>query len=129
MTLAITPVYAALLAVFYVALSFHVILTRARTDVPLGDAGNPDLLAAIRRHGNMTEYVPFALLIMAFAELTGTGATWLHAAGIALVGGRLVHPFGLATRNPILAARIAGTLATFAAILLPAAHILLASLT
>ena len=129
MTLAVTPVYAAVLAVFYIAMSFYVIVTRARTDVLLGDGGNIDLLVAIRRHGNMAEYMPFAILMMALGELMGLGAIWLHVSGLALIGGRLIHPFGVAKANSILAARVAGVLATFAAMLIPGAYILLASFT
>ena len=129
MTLAITPVYAAILAVFYIVMSFYVIITRARTDVLVGDGGNMDMLVAIRRHGNMAEYMPFAILMMALGELSGLGAIWLHISGVALVAGRLVHPLGVAKENSPLAPRVAGVLATFAAMLIPGIYILLASFT
>lgn len=127
MTPTITATYAAGLAIFYVAMSAYVTSMRSRTDTMLGAEGSIPMLVAMRRHGNLSEYMPFAILIMALAEITGLGATWLHSAGIALVAGRLIHPFGIsATGN--LAPRIVGMLATFAAILIPAFGILITTL-
>ncbi len=128
MTPTITATYAAALAVFYVAMSAYVITTRAKTDVLVGDGGNLRMLVAMRRHGNMTEYVPFALLMMGLAEMLGLGATWLHVCGIALLAGRIVHPFGIREEAGPLAPRIAGVLATMAAILIPAGSILITTL-
>lgn len=125
----ITATYAALLALFFIALSFYVIITRAKTDVLVGDGGNPRMLVAIRRHGNMAEYVPLALLMMGLAEMLGLGAFWLHACGIALIAGRLIHPFGITESSGSLAPRVVGVLATMAAIVIPAGGILLSQLT
>lgn len=127
MTPLITATYAAVLAFFYVAMSFYVIATRARTDTLLGDGDNIDMLVAMRRHGNLAEYMPFAILMMALAEILGMGATWLHVSGIALVAGRVIHPFGVAAKSP-LAPRVIGVLATFAAMLIPAVSILIHAL-
>ena len=127
MNLTITPLYAAILAVFFVAMSFYVIVTRAKTDVLVGDGGNARMLVAIRRHGNLAEYMPFAILMMALGELMGLGATWLHAAGIALIAGRILHPFGVFAEKGSLAPRVAGVLATMAAILIPAFYMLAVS--
>ena len=119
----ITAFYAAILAFFYVAMSFYVIITRAKTDTLLGHADSIPMLVAMRRHGNLAEYMPFAILIMALAEINGLGASWLHVSGIALVAGRLIHPFGVAEKSPLVP-RVVGILATFAAILIPAISIL-----
>lgn len=127
MTPIITATYAAGLAVFYVAMSAYVITMRARTDTMLGADGNISMLVAMRRHGNLSEYLPFAILIMALAEIIGLGSTWLHCAGIALVAGRLIHPFGISASGN-LAPRVVGMLATFAAILIPALGILFTTL-
>lgn len=123
MTLTITATYAAIIALYYIAWSFNVTFTRIRTDISIGDGGNPSMLLAIRQHGNMAEYIPLALIMMAFAELGGLSSPWLHAAGLLLLGGRLLHPFGMAGRDAL---RIAGQSATYGAILIPAGAILLA---
>ncbi len=123
MTPLLTASYAAAIALFYLAMSAYVIATRARTDVLLGDGGNPAMLLAIRRHGNLSEYAPIALIVMGFAEMLGLGSTWLHAAGLLLLAGRVLHPFGLHAEPGGVAPRIAGTLATMAAILIPSVAI------
>lgn len=127
MTPTITATYAAVLAFFYVAMSFYVIVTRARTDTLLGHGDSIPMLVAMRRHGNLAEYMPFAILMMALAEILGLGATWLHVSGIALIAGRLIHPFGVAEKSP-LAPRVIGILATFAAMIIPAISILTTAL-
>ena len=63
------------------------------------------------------------------AEILGLGAGWLHVCGIALIAGRLIHPFGITEENSPLAPRVVGVLATMAAILIPAGSILLTQLT
>lgn len=120
----LTAGYSALLAIFYVAMSAHVIAARARTNISIGDGGNPHMLLAIRRHGNLAEYLPFAIVLMALAEMLGTGAVWLHASGLMLIGGRILHPIGLSLAEGTPITRVAGTLTTFGAILLPAGAII-----
>lgn len=128
MTLSITANYAAILAFYYIAWSFHVSFTRARTGVRTGDGGNATMLTAMRRHGNMAEFMPFALVMMAFAEAGGLSAAWLHASGLLLVAGRLIHPFGITDDGGPVAARVVGQVSTYAATLIPAAAILLTRL-
>ena len=64
----VTAVYAAVFGLVFVALSFRVIRIRQRLGVGLGDGEDPLLRRAIRVHGNFAEYVPFALLLVYFAE-------------------------------------------------------------
>ena len=125
MQLAVTPIYAAILAFFFIAASFYVSFARGKTGVRLGDGGNLTMLVAIRRHGNMAEFVPIALLMMAFGELTGLSATWLHICGVLLLVGRVVHPFGITEHGGPIVARVVGQLRTYAATLIPAVVILL----
>lgn len=125
MTVPITATYAAVLAFYFIAWSFHVSFTRARTGVRTGDGGNPTMLTAMRQHGNMAEFMPFALLMMALGEAGGLSALWLHLSGVLLVAGRLIHPFGITDDGGPVAARVVGQLSTYASTLIPAAAILL----
>ena len=127
MTPTITALYAALLTFYLIVMSFYVIITRAKTDTLLGHGDSIPMLVAMRRHGNLIEYMPFAILIMALAEITGLGSTWLHIAGIALIAGRLIHPLGVAEKSPLIP-RVVGVLLTFAAMLIPAVSILTTTL-
>jgi len=71
MTLSITPLYAALLALVFLVLSFRVIFVRRGERISLGDGENPALRARVRVHANFAEYTPLALLLMLMAELLG----------------------------------------------------------
>jgi uncharacterized membrane protein YecN with MAPEG domain len=53
------------------------------------------LLRLIRGHANFAEYVPFILVMMAMLEIDHTSIYVLHALGIALLAGRLLHGYAL----------------------------------
>ena len=81
MSIQITAVYASLLAILYIVLSYRVAQRRMRFQVGLGTGQNTELERAVRIHGNFAEYVPIALLLLAFLE-TGGGPAWaVHVAG------------------------------------------------
>jgi uncharacterized protein len=96
MTVTITPIYVAILAVLYVALSLYVVRRRYGANVSLGDGGDADLISRIRMHGNFSEYAPFGLLVLLSAELAGAAALGLHLVGLSLCLGRLFHALALA---------------------------------
>lgn len=112
MPLSIVPIYAAVLALGYVALSARVVRLRVAQRVSLGSGGDRNLERRIRAHGNFAEYVPLALLLMALAEAGGQPAWLLHAQGILLVAARVAHAYGLSTGQ--LRYRQFGVGATFA---------------
>ena len=64
----IISTYAALLAFFYIYLSFNVIKVRRAEQISLGDNGNATLQRAVRAHANFMEYVPFALILLFVCE-------------------------------------------------------------
>jgi uncharacterized protein len=108
----ITALYAALIGIWAVVLSNYVSINRGRLKTLHGDGGNPEMAAIIRRHANLTEYVPLALILLGLAETSGLSAWWTHALGGLLVVSRLVHPFGISVSNPGSPLRIAGTVGT-----------------
>ncbi|MGB8314792.1 MAG: MAPEG family protein [Aestuariivirga sp.] len=118
MTYQITSAYAAILGLVAIFLSFHVIQLRAKSGVSLLDGGNTALKERIRQHGNFTEYVPLALILMGFAEAGGATSTWLHVIGGILVVSRLIHPFGIKHDNASAPARIIGASGTQIAMLI-----------
>ena len=119
--IAITPVYAALCALFYVYLSFKVIGGRRSTSTSLGDGGHDELNRAIRVHGNFIEYVPIALILLLLGELQSAPAYTLHGIGLMIIAGRLSHAYGLPGGRKLSSFRVAGMLLTFAALLSGAA--------
>ena len=115
--MSITPLYAALLALFFMFLSFRVIGFRRSAKIALGDGGDSVLLRRQRAHGNFAEYVPLALLLMALAELQGLPSWKLHAIGLLLLVGRGLHAYGVSRDPEPLRLRVYGMILTFAALL------------
>jgi uncharacterized membrane protein YecN with MAPEG domain len=95
MSIAIIPLYAALLAVLFVYLSIRVIRMRRQAKVAVGDNDNMLLRRAMRVRANFAEYVPLALLLAAFAELQCFSSILAHAIGLTLLTGRFIHAYGV----------------------------------
>lgn len=116
----ITLLYAGLLSLWFFVLSVRVIRSRQGGGVSLGDGGNLSLQRRIRAHGNFAEYVPLALLLMALLETSGSPVWLLHALGVALFAGRLLHGYALSFTEKFMAGRVLGTVLTFAVIVVAA---------
>jgi len=116
-TVVVTPVYAGLLALMLVALSVVTIRQRRHARAALGDRGVPGLQRAIRAHGNFTEYVPLALVLMLMAELTRHPAWLLHTLGLTLLLGRLCHAWGITRSEENFRWRVVGMSLTFAVLI------------
>ena len=106
----ITLIYAGLLGLLFLLLSFWVVKRRAQFRVMIGEGEAPEMLAAIRAHGNFAEYVPLTLLLMALCELAGVGALWLHLGGGLLLAGRILHAIGIQIPKAPNKPRLFGTL-------------------
>lgn len=118
--MAITAFYAALLALFFVFLSFRVMGWRRLKSVELGHGEDSQLLRRMRVHANFAEYVPFTLLLMAMAESMTAPRPLIHVAGLILIAGRLIHAYGLSQSPHILRFRVGGMILTFTALALSA---------
>ncbi|HEX8958053.1 MAG TPA: MAPEG family protein [Burkholderiaceae bacterium] len=108
----------AICALIYVFLSLRVILTRFRGEKLAPDArADRQLHMRIRVHGNFIEYVPFALLLMGFLEISGTSQAHLLWMGAVLIAARIAHAIGLPLKapNPLRAFGIAATLGVLVA--------------
>ena len=124
---ATTAFYAAILALIYVGLSGWVIGGRFSFATLFGDGGHDGLTRRVRSHGNFQEYVPFALLLIAFLESGGTSHWLVQALLIVLVIARLLHPVGMlapANSPQQFACRGGGMVATLLVILVAALALL-----
>ncbi len=101
--------YAGLLGLMLIVLSFSVADGRRRARVALGDGGDEVLRRRIRAHGNFIEYVPLTLLLLALSEHLGLGSLYVHILGIALVVARAAHAYGISQSNEPLVFRMVGT--------------------
>lgn len=126
--LAVVPFYAALLALMFVALSIRVIKTRRQERVAIGDDGNPRLRRIIGVHNNFAQYVPLALLLLAFIELAAAPLLLVHILCLMLLVGRCIHAYGVSQESENFRFRALGMRLTFAAIALAALYLLFATL-
>lgn len=124
----ITALYASLLAVLFVGLAMRVIAGRRGAGVAIGDGGDMALLRRQRVHANCAEYVPFALLLLGLAESLATAALLLHALGLGLLAGRIVHAVGVSQTPERMALRVTGMAITFTVLLVAAAACLVGAL-
>jgi uncharacterized membrane protein YecN with MAPEG domain len=91
MSISLTALYGAILALIIVALGINVTVHRVKLKVPLGDGGNAEMLRMIRLHGNAVEYIPLAIVLMLAYEINGGSHLALHVIGVALIAGRLIQ--------------------------------------
>jgi uncharacterized protein len=129
MSLEITAVYAALLGLLFMLLSFRVSKHRLAGHVSLGDGNNPALAQAIRAHGNFAEYVPLALILIGLAEAQGAAGMFLHVLGGGLLAGRLLHAWGMSQPKAVNHARRFGIVLTWLTILVASVFLLMTVLT
>ncbi len=115
--LTITALYASLLALVFLILSFNIIRLRFKLKVGVGDGGERMLTKAIRVHGNFSEYIPLALILLASYELSGANTVWLHILGATLLVGRILHAIGLSQSIGSSVPRFVGMISTFVVLL------------
>lgn len=109
----ITLITAALLALLNLGISIYVARRRGKTKVSLGDGGDEAMLQATRMHGNFAEYVPIPLIMMLAIEISSGPAWLLHVIGDTLLIGRLLHAYGLHKEAGQSMGRGFGTLLTY----------------
>src|SRR5215470_14115540 len=116
----IVPFYAAILVLIFVFLSARVIQMRGSARINLGHGNNPIMERRIRVHGNFAEYVPFALLLLAFMEMQRHSIYIIHILCIILLLARLLHAIGVTPVEENFQMRVIGVLGTFAVLAIAA---------
>lgn len=114
MGLHVTSITAAIAAIMLIGLSIFVSMGRGKAKTDIGDGGNMMLLGRIRAHGNFTETVPMALILLGLCEMAGTGAAWLWTISGLLLIGRALHAYGLISQT--FPSRAGGMMMTFASL-------------
>jgi uncharacterized membrane protein YecN with MAPEG domain len=115
----VTPLYAGLLTLWFVVLSLRVMRIRQR-GTAFGDNGDANLVRVIRAQANFAEYVPVALLMMGFLEVSRFSIYLLHAFGITLLVARLVHGAALSFGWQPRFGRVTGAVLTLIVVLIEA---------
>jgi uncharacterized membrane protein YecN with MAPEG domain len=93
-------VCAGLLGLLAVSLTVSVGRLRMQKKIYLGDGGDPEMLAAIRAHGNFMEYVPLCLALVYFAS-DYYGYWPVAIASLILLISRVLHAGGLLGLIPL----------------------------
>jgi uncharacterized membrane protein YecN with MAPEG domain len=124
----ITAIYAAVLGVGFVVLSLLTIRLRRKFKIALGDDKNQQLTRAIRVHSNFAEYVPMSLILIYMNESIGAPVFLIHILGMSLLIGRLAHAWGVSQSEENFKFRIFGMAATFNALIVSSAYILISQL-
>jgi uncharacterized membrane protein YecN with MAPEG domain len=107
--------YVALNALIMLVLGILVVRARVTTRTDIGDGGLPEMAGPLRAHGNNTEYVPMALLLLwALASVPPSASIWvMHGAGATLTIGRICHAIGLSQSTGPGTLRLVGTVLTW----------------
>ena len=103
---------AGVLIVIQMALMLTVVLMRRRNRQSIGDGGNPQLLAAIRRHGNFAENAAIFIAGLALLEVLGGSRTAIATMCAAFVVGRISHAIGLSMEKTVNPFRVGGIVIT-----------------
>ncbi len=122
--MSIVGIYAALLALLYMVLTFRTILLRGKFKAALGDGKQEQLQRAIRVHGNFNEYVPLGLVLLWLVAANQAPNYLIHGLGAALLTGRLLHALGVSRSPEPLILRQVGMVLTIGSIITSAGFLL-----
>lgn len=120
MMISVTPLYAGLIALLYIYLSFRVIKIRRGDRISLGNGGRDDMEFRVRAHANLAEYAPLGLILLAMSEMQGAPIWVVHILGAMLLIGRLLHAWAFSQSPQNLPARSYGMMLTLMMILFAA---------
>jgi uncharacterized membrane protein YecN with MAPEG domain len=113
----VTPIYAALFGFILVVLQWRITNLRGKFQTArMQEEGHSDMAAATRAVGNLVEYIPLALILMALAEAQETAYALLHLLGVTLLAARVIHLKGLKDPSGKSPWRKLGTRLTWTAI-------------
>jgi uncharacterized membrane protein YecN with MAPEG domain len=100
-------------ALVLLTLAILAVRARVQTGTYIGTGDNVAMIKAVRAHGNATEYVPLALILIGALEIAGAAKPLLHGLGIALTASRLAHAQGIYSSLRNSPGRLVGTLLTW----------------
>lgn len=118
--LSAVALYAGLNGLVLFWLTFNVVQVRRARKIYMGDGGDPLMIRAMRGQANFIEFAPMILLLVALWALLGAPVLAIHAAGLMLTVGRLLHAWHFTRADAPGWQRGAGALLTLLALLLAA---------
>lgn len=106
--MSISPIYAGLIALLFLYLSFRVVGGRRAHKISIGDGENKDMVKRMRVQANCAEYAPMGLILLVLLELQGASPWIVHLLGLSLLAGRVLHAYGLGSNPQVVPARVWG---------------------
>lgn len=120
-----TLLFAAIFGILHVIFTLRVGNYRFKSKINFGDEGDKELRNRIRGHGNFTENVPIALLLLLLNDLNGLGDTTLYLLGGVLLVARLLHYVMITSRSLPIVLRPVSMLGTLGTVLVSAALLII----
>jgi len=114
--------------ILMLVLSLLVVAQRRKHRVAVGDGGVPEMLQALRAFGNAAEYIPAALAGLVALAVAGAPPAVIHAAGAALLLGRVAHAVGFSASAGVSIGRTIGMILTWLAYVFLAVTLLVYSI-
>ncbi|HZC16634.1 MAG TPA: MAPEG family protein [Caulobacteraceae bacterium] len=105
---------AGILMLLQTALVFAAVNQRRLHGPSLGESSDPNVIRAVRRHGNLAENAAIFIACVALLEMLGGGRPWVAILCAAFLIARLSHAFGLSLKNTVNGFRVVGVVLTVA---------------
>ena len=109
----ITLLYASLLTILAIFLAIKVGMNRVDTNIMTGEGESSMLLQSVRAHGNLIEYAPLALILLALLEMQNVSDSMLHLCGSLFFLARISHAYGVTISRESTPYRLVGALGTW----------------
>jgi hypothetical protein len=105
---------AGILILLQTALVFAAVNQRRQHGPSLGEGTDPNVIKAVRRHGNLAENAAIFVASVALLEMLGGGKLWVEILCGAFVLARFSHALGLSLKNTVNPFRVVGVVLTVA---------------
>lgn len=105
---------AGILILLQTPMLFAAINQRRQHGPSLGEGDDPDVIRAVRRHGNLAENAAIFIACASLLEMLGGGRAWVAALCAVFLLARLSHAFGLSLKNTGNIFRVVGMVLTIA---------------
>ena len=109
----ITLLYASLLTILAIFLAIKVGMNRVETKTMTGEGESSMLLQSVRAHGNLIEYAPLALILLALLEMQSVSDSTLHLCGSLFFLARVSHAYGVTISRESTPYRLVGAVGTW----------------
>ena len=95
MTLPITALTAAIVAIMLLITAIDTVRQRLRAHVAFGSGGDSKLVSASRSHGNLSEHAPIVVIMIGLLELSDAHHWALTGIAVFFLAARALHIIGL----------------------------------